>query len=406
MDMSESSPPIILVPSSPEPQQAYLGHSHPIKPATKAPPSARPSGHIFHTGTPLVLVPETPPPDDIHSWTSHSNPKGMDNPTLDTKADDKLAGQALSVLQKVLCKPNADWTCPEQRAAMLAVLKLKTDVLVIIKTGGGKTMLPIIASLMERNYITVVVLPLKSLMADYRRKLDDMQIPYEVFLGRKSRQLQGEHNLVLVSADVAKKGHWRQCLAELNERKRVVRTFWDEGQFSFTGNDFRLSLQDLDELRSIPMQFVILSGSIPTKSEDVVCESFALGSNTLILRTETDRPELEYILEPKQPSSQQVVGQVQAIFQHHVPKFQRKDRVLVFVPYIDQGIRIAEALGCQFYNGNKDTSDTEHQEMYDSWINGTYIVMVCTSSFGCGNDYSSVRLVIHAGSPHCMIDYR
>jgi hypothetical protein len=43
----------------------------------------------------------------------------------------------------VLNKPNANWTCDEQRDAVFAMWQHKTDIFAIIKTGASKTMIPL-----------------------------------------------------------------------------------------------------------------------------------------------------------------------------------------------------------------------------------------------------------------------
>ena len=40
-------------------------------------------------------------------------------------------------------------------------------------------------------------------------------------------------------------------------------------------------------------------------------------------------------------------------------KLEARDRVLVFVPYIDHGQALAETLGCSFYYGGKDLIDED-----------------------------------------------
>jgi superfamily II DNA helicase RecQ len=135
---------------------------------------------------------------------------------------------------------------------------------------------PIIASQLETDHVTIVVLPLKSLMFDYMRRLKDMGITYEVFLEAQTKGLSGAHNLVLVSADMRKSAHWKQCLAELNERKPVVHTIFDEGQYAFTANDFHSALCHLDEIQQFLMQLIVMSGTIPPHCEQVIIESFGL----------------------------------------------------------------------------------------------------------------------------------
>lgn len=310
--------------------------------------------------------------------------------------------QALQKIQILTKKPTATWTCDAQYTAMQAVLARTSDVLALMYTGSGKTMLGVVPSLLEKSSITVVVLPLKSLMADYIRKLDEMGVPYEVFTS-SSKSISGSKNLVLVSVDRARTEIWHQALAEVNLKVKVARLVVDEGQLALTAENYRKSLQDLYELRQFPMQLVVLSGTLQPISEQALMDSFGLAQSTLIIRTPTVRPELQYILEKPKSSSQAIARRVLQIVNHYKTQMLPRDRVLVFVPYIAEGQALALLLGCKFYNGGTDTTDTERQLAYDAWIKGTDKIMICTAAFGAGNDYPYVRLVIHAGTPQELI---
>jgi superfamily II DNA helicase RecQ len=311
--------------------------------------------------------------------------------------------KALEALRKVLKRPQATWSCPQQKEAVLAVLELKKDVLAIMRTGSGKSMLMILPTLLEEGQITVGILPLNSLIADYTRRLKDMGVGFELYEGRGC--LLGQHNLILVSADRVKTPMWRQALMELHQRRTVVRMVFDEAHFVFTASNFRQSLLNVHEVRILPVQLVILSGTIPLQSQELTVTSFGL-RDPLIIRTLTIRPEIRYVLEPPRASNQDIVSRVKAVVAAETVKFTSEDRALVFVPYLDQGETIASSLGCDFYHSSKgQTAPEVRQRQYDDWIAGKHNVMVCSSAFGAGNDYSHVRLIVHGGSPREMIGY-
>ena len=213
--------------------------------------------------------------EDLY-WTPPHIPTPPPIETLGKQALDKIGG-----LLK-LTKPS--WSCDEQRLAMEAVLELKKDVMAIMCTGSGKSILMIIPLLLEKNKVTISILPLKSLLSDYRWKLDEQGVPYEVFHSQKSPKLTGHCNLVLVTINQARSQRWRQELAELNERIPVVRTVFDEGHYAITDNDWRRVLDMVHDLRQFPMQMVILSATIPPKSEAFTKEAFGLSCDTIVVR--------------------------------------------------------------------------------------------------------------------------
>jgi superfamily II DNA helicase RecQ len=284
------------------------------------------------------------------------------------------------------------------------VLQLETDVLAIMNTGSGKTMLALIPALLEPGHASVIVLPLKSLMTDYKRRLDDHNISYEHFQGVKTKQLSGSNNLILVSADIARQSHWKHALATFDHQYMpVVRLIFDEGHFSLTSSDFRASLQNLFDLRSLPMQLVILSGTIPPFSEPAIRTAFGLVSATIILRSSTHRPELQFIIRPRLKNLSDMVLDVQKIIKSHSGRLQPTDRILIFVPFITDGQKLAEVLDCEMYKGG--LNDDDKNGIYFRWFKGIHRIMICTNAFGVGNDYHSVRIVIHAGTPLEMIGY-
>jgi superfamily II DNA helicase RecQ len=109
---------------------------------------------------------------------------------------------ALDGLRELIDQPEAVWTSSLQRDAVMAVLNTEKDVLAILTTSSGKSMLALIPSLLEDNLITVLILPLKSLITDYKRKLDKMHLRYLHYTGKTVSRGYCTPNLVLVSVDL------------------------------------------------------------------------------------------------------------------------------------------------------------------------------------------------------------
>jgi Helicase conserved C-terminal domain/DEAD/DEAH box helicase len=313
--------------------------------------------------------------------------------------------EALSCIGSLLDIAKPTWRCEEQKVAMQAVLANRQDVMCVLRTSAGKSMLLVVPPLLEKKQITVGIVPLNSLLLDYCRKFDSQHIPYEVFHSQHSPKLTGRHNLVLVTVDQARTPQWKQELAALNQRIPVTRVVFDEAHYAITDQDFRGVLEDVHDLRQFPFQVIVLSATIPPKSEDTIKQAFGLMNNVLIIRTPTRRPELEYVVEQTTRNNFELVKSVEKILQNRQSTFQKEDRVLIFVPFLDFGETLAEKLGCDFYRGGNESSPEEKLAMYNRWIQGENRVMVCTNAFGAGNDYSHVPLVIHAGTPRNMMNY-
>lgn len=355
-----------------------------------------------------------PPPSSVTCVTDyHSIPS--DSITPDTSQDFSLSSSpdplsatqsleslALDALRTLLGRPDADWTSPEQRQGVLAVLECQTDILAIMATGSGKTMLTLIPIILQPNKTTVVILPLNSLLDDYCRRLDEFSIPYEVF---RNQRLQGQANLIIVSADKAISSDWKQAISILRNSREIVRYVFDEGHIPLGAQEYRPLLKKVEALREVfPLQLVTLSGSISEAQETVVRHMFCLGSNTLVIRTKTNRPELKFVWLTEVQTSV-LTASVQAVLAAHAfPEDDVKSRALIFVSSKVLGYQLSQALGFDFYCGG-DLTAPQRIQYHNRWITGEKRVMVCTSAFGVGNDYPHTRLVIHAGSPFEMIGY-
>lgn len=322
-----------------------------------------------------------------------------------------LSQQALQAMQHILGTPTVTWKTETQRLAMLAILEHQADVVAIMPTGSGKSMLMVIPAVLDSHSITVGILPLKSLLMDYQRKLTQQGIPHEVWTGTDGQQmLTGHVNLILVLVDQARKDAWRQALSILHQRKPVKRIIFDEAHFALTNDGFRAALTHTYTLRQENAQLVLLSATIPPGSEEALKHMFQLTMNVRFLRMSTNRPEIMYVT--KSCPLADLVTNIQHILNTVVHSFAAEDRALIFVGSIEHGRLLSQALQCELYQGshhpNDDLhspSDDERRRIYSNWATGIHRILVATSAFSAGNDYPSVRLVIHAGWLFDMVDY-
>jgi len=229
----------------------------------------------------------------------------------------------------------------------MAIMQRQTDVLVMLKTGGGKSMLAIISTtLLQSKEGLVLVLPLKSLMTDWQCKLESMKVAYQVFNPSVNQgRLRMDINLILTTVDKARFASWRTALAELNETLRITRLVFDEAHLVLLGQHFRQSMDRITNLRGDDMQLILLSGTIPPFSEGVIRESFGLLSDTVAIRQNTNCPELEFILEQR-CDSKLLLAKATHLINQERQTWTVQDRGLVFVTYLEDGQNLAAKVSC------------------------------------------------------------
>ena len=92
-------------------------------------------------------------------------------------------------------------------------------------------------------------------------------------------------------------GGWHQSITELNEMMPITRMVFDEAHLALLSDNFHNLLVHVKELPQFSMQLVLLSGTVPPTSIPALKTSFELLENAVEIQENSNRPELEYILE-------------------------------------------------------------------------------------------------------------
>ncbi|KAF8888727.1 hypothetical protein CPB84DRAFT_1849547 [Gymnopilus junonius] len=292
----------------------------------------------------------------------------------------------LEALRSLLNNREAHWSSNLQRQAVMAVLNTTTDILAILTTGSGKSMLAIIPALLEKGQDDCCSVSPQVPASGLQEKAQAMDIPFFHYRAQDAMQDCSSSNLVLVSVELASKPQWKQWLSQIHQSFMLVRRFiFDEGQYPLTDSDFRPVMKEVSRFRSIVAPFIILSGTIPPIAEPMIKQTFKLEPKVQVFRSSsTNRPELQLIKNSYHPYQ---------LYQH----------LCQATDFTSYGQPLAVHLDCGFYN-SADPEDTR-ATILEEWRSGVRNIMVSTSAFSCGNDYPEVRLVVHAGTPRKMMCY-
>ncbi len=293
---------------------------------------------------------------------------------------------------------------PLQQEAISDVLQ-KKDVLVLLPTGGGKSLCYQLPALMFPG-ITIVVSPLISLMKDQVAGLSENGIPAAYLnssqgVGEtreiKKKVLYGEIKLLYVAPERL----LHEGFSEFLERLNVSLIAIDEAHcISEWGHDFRPEYRKLNMLRTMfpkaPMVALTATATRKVK-EDIICQ---LGfKNPGVYVGSFNRKNLSYYVYPKQEAYPQIVNYIEdhpkqsgIIYCHSRAAVDRMaDHLLA------DGI---EAL--PYHAGMSQKERTNNQERF---MNGESQIIVATIAFGMGIDKSDIRFVIHYDLPKNIEGY-
>jgi ATP-dependent DNA helicase RecQ len=305
---------------------------------------------------------------------------------------------------------------PGQREAVQAALEGQ-DSLVVMPTGGGKSLcyqLPALAS--ER--LVVVVSPLIALMADQRRRLEEAGVSAAMLAsgmdeGHNAQALQaissGKARLVLAAPERFASRAFRDALAAREVGLFVV----DEAHcVAEWGHDFRpdylrlhgaIEALTLGVERAHPPVMAVTATATPRVAEEI---AWRLGLRDWVaVRSGFDRPNLTFdvvALEGKGAVARKRVTLLHALRgDEALPAIvycgTRKDTEAVAALLAAQGIAAVA-----YHAGMPSEARTANQ---NAFMEGRAQVVVATNAFGMGVDKADVRTVAHWALPTSLEAY-
>jgi ATP-dependent DNA helicase RecQ len=293
---------------------------------------------------------------------------------------------------------------PLQADAMRAWLTGR-DVLVILPTGGGKS-LCYQAPALVRDGLTLVVSPLIALMKD---QIDSL-LSNGVRAAMLSSALEGdERNAVLNALDrrdldllyVSPERLVMDGFLERLERAGLAAVAVDEAHcISHWGHDFRPEYRQLGLLRKrrpdLPI-IALTATATPRVREDIERELALVAPERLV--GDFDRPNLVYRVLPRLD----LLAQTMEVVKRHpgeagiVYCIRRRDTEKLASDLARKGVR-----ALPYHAG---LGPAERERVQDAFLNEGIEVVVATVAFGMGIDRPDVRFVIHAALPKGIEQY-
>jgi len=281
----------------------------------------------------------------------------------------------------------------------------KDDCLVLMPTGGGKSLCFQLPSLLQEG-LTIVISPLISLMKDQVDALTSNGIK-AAFIN--SSLTQGE--IAEIVADVqsgvikilyiAPERLSAPQFAQLMQTLPISLFAIDEAHcISEWGHDFRPDYRNLNKLRTdfpnIPI--IALTATATQKVREDIVKQLDLPSPH-IFTSSFNRENLSYEVLPKKESFNTILSLI-ALYPKEsviIYCFSRKDTEAMATKLRAQGLKAGT------YHAGL-TAD-KRRENQDRFIRDDIHIMVATIAFGMGIDKPDVRLVIHHSLPKSIEGY-
>jgi ATP-dependent DNA helicase RecQ len=282
----------------------------------------------------------------------------------------------------------------------------RRDVIVVLPTGGGKSLCFQVPAVLSSG-LAVVVSPLISLMKDQVDTLTECGVPaarIDSSLTPEEREKalerirKRELKLLYMSPERLVSDSFIKFLQRLDLSFIAI----DEAHcISMWGHDFRPEYRQLGSLRKI-FPDVPIGAYTATATEQVrhdIAQQLSLKDPGMLVGS-FDRPNLIYKVQAKN----RIVKQVSEVVDRHrdesgiVYCIRRKDVEEMAAALTIKGLQVAP-----YHAGLPDETRKRNQE---DFLNEKVDIIVATIAFGMGIDKSNVRYVIHAGMPKSLEHYQ
>lgn len=292
---------------------------------------------------------------------------------------------------------------PKQQEIIQSILN-KKDTLVLMPTGGGKSICYQVPALVN-NGICIVISPLIALMEDQVTQLKNkgikaMMLPSGTAFSELDILLNnciyGNYKFLYVSPERLQQELVKERIQKMNVSLIAV----DEAHcISQWGHDFRPSYLLLSQVREmLPNTPVMALTATATKQvQDDIITQLNFKSYQLF-KTSYKRNNLSYGIyktKDKKYLLLQIVNK-------------QKGATIIYVPRRNATEKIADYLAnhnirCVTYHGGLHSKTK--QLNFELWMKNKAQVMVATNAFGMGIDKSDVRTVVHMHIPQSIESY-
>lgn len=289
----------------------------------------------------------------------------------------------------------ADAQLRNHQREVLEAIGMGGPILYVAGVGGGKTLAFALPAYAQPDGMTVVIQPLRSLLADTAQRLREWGIKATVWEGAEP---EGSCSVLLVAPESLGSHTWTFFINRQRDQYRIDRVVLDEAQEVLVSEDFRATGYDTlkAKMDNISDTQIFMTGTLPFALESRFMERMGLDPDlTQVIRMVTTPRNIRFEWrDTRSPTTliQQLCRQLDT---------HQRQKALVYVDTIDNGTALKADFGWPFYHA-RDRNTRQRAEMFSAWVKEGG-VMVATCALGLGVDFHSVVLVI-CWNPRSLMD--
>ncbi|EGX50726.1 hypothetical protein AOL_s00054g994 [Orbilia oligospora ATCC 24927] len=309
---------------------------------------------------------------------------------------------SMTVVDHLLCRlfktKTPEYRSPQQKLALEHIVTGTTQILAILPTGGGKSLLFQLPTRLTGARTTVVIVPFKALQDDIMEKTSNLGIPNSRWDNANKDQLK--HNLIFASLEHVRDTSFHSFLQRLQAEQALDRIVLDECHLALTEDvSYRPTLLMLNQLRSYSVQMVCLTATLPITEEPRFRRLLSFDEDELeIVRAPTSRFNLKIQCTTygSWKESQMLTKQALTNWSKHYENLDK--RAVCFVNQTKVAEELSSNLECLYYHATM----IKKEEMFNKWRAGSepgHKVMVTTAALYQGVDLSNINYVVMLEPP-------
>ncbi|KAG2121470.1 hypothetical protein DEU56DRAFT_918156 [Suillus clintonianus] len=341
------------------------------------------------TGKKVLVDMSRPSSDDSMSdFIVHDSSQPSSPPSAVRKIRDEIR-RAIQIITK---DPSAREKSDAQMDALISILTEDTDIVLIMKTGGGKSMAWIVPSVLDDSAKSIVVCPFVALL--------DQQYKNSVAAGLRchnyctSKNVPDNVQILFVQVEHCSGQAFSSFLVS-PLGKKFGRLFVDEFHDILNCHPGRIERWKAlaRQFSAMCIKILLLTATGPPARISSLIKPFGLKRKQIMeVRSSTNRPEIGMHVVNLQPiaARQSLILLVSALSK----RLTEEERMLVFCSTQSDVEGIAQQAKCASYHSNLWGAGNTKAYNLHRWDEGESKVMVCTTAFAQGMDRPSVRYVV------------
>lgn len=289
-----------------------------------------------------------------------------------------------------------------QKPALDAIIAGAPRVLVVMRTGGGKSTFFMLPAMGSPNGVTIVIVPTVSLRQDLFERCQWAQMACAEWNGRRPPY---HARIILVTPESAVTLAFDRFIGEKRLSHQLERIVIDEchvilesiakGPQPRKKKAWRPEMLRLCEMAQKEVQVLYLTATLPPSEEAQFFHTIGVPETEVVqFREATTRPNVAYqVVEYRRDEEDEAV---QRLVEQMKEKYPAPGQIIVYCKKVVQAERLAGVLQCSVYHRTIGDA-TQKRAILQQLTGQTERVFTATNALGLGVDAPCIRAVIHVG---------